>query len=303
MLSTTGFGTSEQKFNTERQPFGAGNVANDGRKPVRERRKGMAKLLRVDKNGTKYWAESKCSKCGGKGYIDYYYYNQQGVCFECGGTGIKEHTWKEYTPEYAQKLADRRMAKAKKAAPEKNVKFFKKEGFSEDGKAWIVLGNTFEIKDALKEAGAKWNNLLGWHFDHETKFDTFEISVDDVMETDYAGVYMYTDYWAVLDFIKEQKAAHAPKTASEFVGEIGDKVEMRLTFTAYYTFETHYTYNGEVSYIYKFADENGNTIVWKTGKPMELKEGTEYTVKGTIKAHSEYKGDKQTVLTRCKITK
>ena len=261
-----------------------------------------SKLLRIDKNGTKYWADDTCPKCGGKGVIDAYYYNEQGVCFLCGGSGFHETHWKEYTPEYAQKLAGRRLAKAKKTAPERNAKFFKKEGFSEDGKAWIVLGNTFEIKDELKEAGCKWNNLLGWHFDHETEFNAFEISIDDVMEQSADDTYSYKEYYEVLEFIKNEKDARRPKTASEYVGEIGDKINMELTFKAEYRFKTFYTYSGELNFIYKFADENGNTFVWKTCKWLELEEGKTYNVTGKIKDHNEYKGDKQTVLTRCKLS-
>ena len=262
----------------------------------------MAKLLRVDKNGTKYWVETQCPKCGGNGYIDYYAYNQGGVCFNCGGTGEKTTTWKEYTPEYAQKLADRRLAKAKKQAPEKNAKTFKRNGFSEDGKAWVVVGDTFEIKDELKEAGAKWSGIMGWHFDRaDNGYDCFEVAADDLMEKSEAGEYYWGDMTGVIDYIKEQKALRAPKTNSEHVGEVGDKIEVKLIFKQYFTFETHYTYSGELNFIYKFADEDGNTFTWKTGKAMELEEGAEYMVKGTIKAHDEYKGDKQTVLTRCKI--
>lgn len=32
----------------------------------------------------------KCGKCGGKGIIDYYRYNDSGICFKCGGIGIVE---------------------------------------------------------------------------------------------------------------------------------------------------------------------------------------------------------------------
>ena len=167
----------------------------------------MAKLLRVDRNGTKYWVETQCPKCGGSGYIDYYAYNQGGVCFNCGGTGEKTTTWKEYTPEYAQKLADRRLAKAKKQAPEKNAKTFKREGFSEDGKAWVVAGDTYLIKDELKEAGARWSGVLGWHFDKaDNGFTSFEVTADDLMEKSEAGEYYWGDMTGACDYIDELKS-------------------------------------------------------------------------------------------------
>lgn len=41
-------------------------------------------------------------------------------------------------------------------------------GFT-DGFAIAILGNTYEIKDELKEAGAKYTRELGWHFDNTAR--------------------------------------------------------------------------------------------------------------------------------------
>lgn len=262
----------------------------------------MEKLIRIDKNGTKYYEDDVCPKCNGRGYIDAYYYNEHGVCFCCGGSGYHTTHWKVYTPEYLAKLEEKRLAKAKKEAPAKNAKFLKKEGFSEDGKTWIVLGNTYEIKDELKAAGCRWNNLLGWHFNHaDNGFNCFEMDVSEVTILSNAGEYIWKDYCEILDYVDEQKVLHTPKTASEYVGHIGDKIELNVVFNRYSFFKTHYSYSGEVSYVYNFTDENGNTIVWVSSKGIEFEEGNSYTIKGTIKDHREYKNDKQTYLTRCKI--
>lgn len=142
----------------------------------------MAWLVKVDKNGTKYFADNKCRKCYGKGFIYGYEHIDGARCWDCGATGIeKTYYWKEYTPEYAAKLAERRRQKAIKKAPERNREFFKRNGFDESGRAWVVLGNTFDIKDSLKAAGAKFDYLIGWHFDKsDNGFDCFEISIADV---------------------------------------------------------------------------------------------------------------------------
>ena len=60
-----------------------------------------------------------------------------------------------------------------------------------------------------------------------------------------------------------------------------------------------------------FRDDNQNKLIWKTSKSLVKwldngewfcpTEGDRITLKGTVKAHEEYKGEKQTVLTRCKI--
>ena len=44
-------------------------------------------LFKTDKNGTKYYVDHACPKCHGKGYIPYYGFNYNGVCFKCGGSG------------------------------------------------------------------------------------------------------------------------------------------------------------------------------------------------------------------------
>ena len=61
------------------------------------------------------------------------------------------------TPEYAAKLEERRIAREKKKAPERNAKILKDNGFNVEGFMWIVLGNTFKIKEELKTAGARFD--------------------------------------------------------------------------------------------------------------------------------------------------
>lgn len=266
----------------------------------------MAKtLIKVDKNGTKYWREDDCTKCKGTGYISYYHYIDNGVCFNCGGTGIKPHTWKEYTPEYAAKLEAKRIEKAKKEAPEANAKYFKRIGFSADGEAWIVVGvNTFEVKDALKEAGAKFDYQIGWHFDREPEtFKAVKISISDIATESEIGTWIPNFDSEVKAFCDAIREAHSEKTPSEYVGNVGEKVEKVVTLTRVNWFETHFGYYGQTVGIYVFEDENKNVIVWKTATGPDMEIGSTVTISGKVKELNEYKGTKQTVLTRCKIAK
>jgi hypothetical protein len=50
-----------------------------------------------------------------------------------------------------------------------------------------------------------------------------------------------------------------------------------------------------------FNDEQGNCIVWKATSNPSMEIGQTYSVKGTVKDHTDYKGTKQTLLTRCSI--
>lgn len=261
-------------------------------------------LVKIDRNGTKHYQSRKCRKCGGEGYLYGYEHIDGARCWRCGATGRedKPYTWKIYTPEYAQKLADRRREKMIAQAPEANRAYFEKLGFDADGKTHIVLGDTYAMKDALKSAGAKWNDALGWHFARKNdNFESFEISISDVGEKNDLDIWQMYPYAEVFEIIQKMKDALAPKTESQYIGKVGDLLVATVTLVNIHTYETHFTYYGETNHIYKFADENGNTIVWKTTSFQELAEGKTYEIKGKIKEHSEYKGDKQTVLTRCKI--
>ena len=71
----------------------------------------MATLIRIDRNGTKYYeGEVPCSRCGGAGGADAWKYTGW-TCYKCGGKGTEHGTWKVYTPEYEAKLNARREVK------------------------------------------------------------------------------------------------------------------------------------------------------------------------------------------------
>jgi hypothetical protein len=47
-----------------------------------------------------------------------------------------------------------------------------------------------------------------------------------------------------------------------------------------------------------------NILSWFTSSNIsDLEVGKEYWLSATVKEHSEYKGEKQTILTRCKVIK
>ena len=54
-------------------------------------------------------------------------------------------------------------------------------------------------------------------------------------------------------------------------------------------------------HIYTFRDDKGDAIIWKTSKCLGIENGVMVHIKGTIKEHSEYEDEKQTVITRCKV--
>lgn len=51
-------------------------------------------------------------------------------------------------------------------------------------------------------------------------------------------------------------------------------------------------------YVYTFRDESGNALVWITENGRFADKGETLSIKGTVKAHKDYKGEKQTMVNR-----
>lgn len=259
--------------------------------------------IKTDKNGTKYYSDSSCPKCGGRGYIYGYEHIDGGRCFKCGGTGTgRTRIIKEYTEEYAAKLEEKRTQKRCKNAPEFNRKFIENEGFNPDGQTYIVLGDTYSIKEELKARGAHFNTLLGWHFDEPVEeYPTALISIDDCYDKNSYGEYCagFGDARAVFaareayTIEQNQKSSH-----SEHLGQVGERLSCSVQSHKYITgWDTEYG----ATYLYKFYTPEGNVLTWKTSKFIEDAEVI-HSITGTVKEHTEYKGIKETSLTRCKLS-
>jgi len=85
--------------------------------------------------------------------------------------------------------------------------------------------------------------------------------------------------------------------ASNYVGT----VKARDTFEL--VLKRHFTYDSDYGVVHKFLfnDKSGNVIIWSTNTLQNFELNKKYGVKGTVKEHSEYKGVKQTLITRCEI--
>lgn len=100
---------------------------------------------------------------------------------------------------------------------------------------------------------------------------------------------------------------------SKYIGTVGQKISAEVKLTNIYEYTDYkFSYYGTTHYIYTMQDAEENVLVWKTTSYMNIQEGEEFwylpkkgdtlTIKGTVKEHSEYKGTKQTVLTRCRYS-
>ena len=103
---------------------------------------------------------------------------------------------------------------------------------------------------------------------------------------------------------------------SEWVGEEKQRGDMELTLVRHTGYERQaYTYGTEWVSVYTMADADGNCIVWKTTSQLgewvddgnggedwvDAEPGDKVIMKATVKAHGEYKGIRQTTITRPKV--
>ena len=101
----------------------------------------------------------------------------------------------------------------------------------------------------------------------------------------------------------EEDRIKAEKAISQYVGTEGQKIQIKVVYEYTASFKVSDPFGRpETRYIHTFKDESGNKIVWKTGTfPGWIpEEGKQLEIKGTVKDHSEYKEEKQTILIRVK---
>jgi hypothetical protein len=92
-----------------------------------------------------------------------------------------------------------------------------------------------------------------------------------------------------------EQALYAVSAPSRYQGTVGDKIAVEVVVTSLRVLEEwRYT-----TYLYKLQDQAGNIYVWFASRKTMLEDG-HYSVVGTVKEHSAYRGIEQTVLTRCK---
>lgn len=89
---------------------------------------------------------------------------------------------------------------------------------------------------------------------------------------------------------------------SQHVGEVGKHIEVEIEKVKCLTsWESCYNgYSTQTTFIWGMTDKNGNVFTWKTSNWLDT--DSKYTIKGTVKEHKEYRGVKQTELTRCRVT-
>lgn len=181
-------------------------------------------------------------------------------------------------------------------------KWMERNGFTTEGITFaIVGGNTFEIKDFLKEKGYKFNHLLLWHGTEELTdlpegFHSVQFSFDEL--------YNWLADWNCVEvknnahtLVAEKTNPFLPENPSKHYGVVGQRyydIPVVVKDTRSYS----NAYGG--GNIYTFTKDD-YTLVWFTQTHLEIKPGDEVLLTGTVKKHDEFRRVKQTHLSRCKV--
>lgn len=96
----------------------------------------------------------------------------------------------------------------------------------------------------------------------------------------------------------EKEDEQSPVVESRHVGDIGDRIILRLKMIGMKAFRNMTA----VSYKYDFRDMQGNLYEWVTYRDKKFERGEVYDLKCTIKKFYERRGVKITGITRCRST-
>lgn len=92
------------------------------------------------------------------------------------------------------------------------------------------------------------------------------------------------------------RKARAKRAAnSEHIGAVKERLTVDVTIESIHDCESDWG----TTHIHKMIDSAGNALTWFSSS-KRLTVGQAYTMKATVKKHDEYRGEKQTVVTRCK---
>lgn len=166
----------------------------------------------------------------------------------------------------------------------------------EKGYITIFKGDTYGCKEWFNRSIARYCKWWGWYI-----ISTQELPED--MPTTIIPVQLS---W---ELVGEENGNLKPDSViakaiepllyeaspSEFVGSIGERLE--LTLTVKRAIEVSSNFN-DCAIMHIMEDENQNIFVWAT-TAKNWREGSVHKLRGTVKDHRTFRNCKQTVLSRC----
>ena len=279
-----------------------------------------AEIVKIDEEAHKAYIKEKCDRCCGHGIVASRIENGHivpipvdgGICYKCGGSGVISKWVKAYTEkEYERYLRTQERARERKKEKEEarlqelkdNSEVNKKNllgkwGYNvESPTIYLVIGNTYEIKDELKERGGRYNPALNWYFTDKVEGYTLaEVPFDDVYEW-RPMVKSFELKENAKDIAAAARISAMPESKSEWIGTLKERMrDLAVVLTGARECSSYY---GD-SVLYTF-EQGENHLAWFTTSvpKVEMVVGHSYLLTGTVKKFDERDGIKVTQLNRC----
>lgn len=276
-----------------------------------------------DKNKLVTKVKTECPRCSGKGIIISRVENGKlipipvdgGICYSCLGKKYIEKIVRLYTKSEYERMekANEKAKEKRRAEQEEKMKrefahkkkiWDKTNGFNEDGYTYIILGNSFSIKDQLKEAGFRYSGILKrWMKGEPTgipqdyKGEIIKLHSSSLVEYSAWGEgHFLSEAKKIVDDMEKELI---PEEPSEWIGEVGKRMTLTVSLVRVHSFQNYYG----ISNVYNFKDEAGNEITWFSKVDLQKDAGDVFKLAATVKDHSEYNGKKQTIITRARLVK
>lgn len=248
----------------------------------------IGNVLRDDAGKPYAMVPRSCSRCGGAGRSDKWAHTGF-TCFDCGGSGDHQNGPLRSRLYTADEIAKLDASKAKRTA---------KRVAAADEKRAIEQA----AADARRGAFMDQHKALFLRCEPYVSRSEF---VRDVIERAKSRCEISEGQVAAIETtVAKMAAGDARRAASDYVGQVGAKVEMAVTVERVSSYERprfNAAWLTEMVHVTTLRDENGNALVVKS-PAFYVAEGSNISIKGTVKDHTTYRDERQTVLTRVKVS-
>lgn len=168
-------------------------------------------------------------------------------------------------------------------------------GFGEAGYIWIFKGETYENLEWFRASPCRYTRVWGWYLPSSEEMPAPLPANIEPIKLEWDDVSLDGQLISDDEITKVVDKLLYDESTSQFVGNIGDRVDLEVVCTR--VSETQSMYG--ISYFHVFKTIDGNIFTWGTTSKC-LEEDKIYHLRGTVKGHQTYKGQNQTTLTRCK---
>jgi len=180
-------------------------------------------------------------------------------------------------------------------------------GYTADDALGIVVNpvdKELGIYRTTESDNSKAKEILEWFSGYDSD-SNFIYNLKTIVNRGYVQEHelsMFAALYSVWERSGKQTSTFkkGPVVVNEFCGQIGNKIEKTGKFLKSIQYESQFG----IGFIYKFMDADGYIFVWFTSCMLqEMEYGDNVSFSGKIKDHKHYGTEKQTVLTRCKVSK